>query len=367
MILTRENYKDKKAYENEKFTFGNYLVDESNFFAHEIAQEMASIGWKERNSFIIYGKLGMGKKHLAYALLKELLEHKDAGKVCCVEGYDCERVELLPEVCESDAMVILNAHIILKQGERIAENFLAALAHCWQHRKIVIMTMDCHPEELTAFKDDFCRVVNIAKIAEIGSPNHEFCKRMINYWIKADNLDKFKINEEVIDYIAKVGAENFRILQGTLNKVIAVALLEKKAINLEFAKEVLAKLDPNSDLNKKTVIHMNWKLEDLVNNDELPITVYLNMENLTVEIFEEDEEPGKNHLKLPAIDELAPYKSVIYDFVSEIDIPVAKSASKFLKENGLYMEFLNYRKAYAVNALKEWLSNRKVVIIEDKA
>ena len=40
MILTSENYKDKKAYENEKFTFGNYLVDESNCFAYGIAQEI---------------------------------------------------------------------------------------------------------------------------------------------------------------------------------------------------------------------------------------------------------------------------------------------------------------------------------------
>lgn len=362
MFLTKETYKEKREYEYKKYTFPKYLIDESNYFAYEVTQEMATVGWKERNTLIIYGNYGLGKRHLAYALLKELFEKADAGKVCCVQGYDCEHVDLMKEVIQADAMMFLNVDVAMANNEFVANSLLNALIHCREKEKIVIMTMDYHPDNLPKYKEDFSNAVYIAKIVEVTPPSYDFCVRMIRHWINVDNLHKFNIGNDVINYVARVGSKNFRILEGTLNKLIASSLLEQREINLEFAKEALSGLDSENDFDKKIIIHTNMSLEHMVNNDDLPVTVYLDLEKQQVAVIGECEELGGDCLKVPTIDELAPFKSVILEYVSEMNIPITKTATKFLKENSLYMDFLNYRLEYAVSALRKWLYDRKIEI-----
>ena len=52
-------------------------------------------------------------------------------------------------------------------------------------------------------------------------------------------MDGYDINEDVIKYIATNIKSNIRELEGSLNKVMAFANLEKREVTVELAEQVL--------------------------------------------------------------------------------------------------------------------------------
>ena len=56
---------------------------------------------------------------------------------------------------------------------------------------------------------------------------------------KKEEMDGYNIDDAIIEYIAKNIKSNIRELEGSLNKIIAYANLEKREITMELAEEVL--------------------------------------------------------------------------------------------------------------------------------
>ena len=73
-------------------------------------------------------------------------------------------------------------------------------------------------------------------IVDISSPDYETRMAILR---KKEELDGYKIDDEVIEYIAKNVKSNIRELEGSLNKIMAYANLEKSEINLALAEKVL--------------------------------------------------------------------------------------------------------------------------------
>ncbi len=62
-------------------------------------------------------------------------------------------------------------------------------------------------------------------IVDISSPDYETRMAILR---KKEELDGYKIDDEVIEYIAKNVKSNIRELEGSLNKIMAYANLEQK-------------------------------------------------------------------------------------------------------------------------------------------
>lgn len=239
MIIWDNNYNEKLAYPAEKFTFDQYLVDKSNEFAYKLAKNMVVDGWNTRNTLIIHGKLGVGKSHLAYSMLRELVKCDKTKKVCCVNGYDCENTDYMSEILNADGLFVLYADLILEDEEKSKE-LLKVLHYCWTSNKLIILTMNHHPDQLKLRRNEFGDAVKFAQVAEIKQIDESFGKRLINHWIIRNKIEKLKISDDVIEYIVRFGMEDIRTLYGTLNKVVAISILDKKEITLSMVKDVLS-------------------------------------------------------------------------------------------------------------------------------
>ena len=73
-------------------------------------------------------------------------------------------------------------------------------------------------------------------IADISSPDYETRVAILK---KKEEMDGYDINEDVIKYIATNIKSNIRELEGSLNKVMAFANLEKREVTVELAEQVL--------------------------------------------------------------------------------------------------------------------------------
>jgi chromosomal replication initiator protein len=61
---------------NPKYTFANFVVGQSNQFAHAAADRVAREPSKAYNPLFMYGGVGMGKTHLLHAIGHALLAHR---------------------------------------------------------------------------------------------------------------------------------------------------------------------------------------------------------------------------------------------------------------------------------------------------
>ena len=73
-------------------------------------------------------------------------------------------------------------------------------------------------------------------MADIKSPDYETRIAILK---KKMEMEGFYVNNEVIEYIAGNVRSNIRELEGSLNKVMAMANLEKSEANIELAKKAL--------------------------------------------------------------------------------------------------------------------------------
>ena len=73
-------------------------------------------------------------------------------------------------------------------------------------------------------------------IADISAPDYETRMAILR---KKEETDGYKIDDEVIQFIASNVKSNIRELEGALNKLVAYSNLEKKEINVSLAEEVL--------------------------------------------------------------------------------------------------------------------------------
>lgn len=73
-------------------------------------------------------------------------------------------------------------------------------------------------------------------IADISSPDYETRMAILR---KKEEMDGYNIDDEIIKYIATNIKSNIRELEGALNRLNALAKLEKKEITIEFAEEAL--------------------------------------------------------------------------------------------------------------------------------
>ena len=73
-------------------------------------------------------------------------------------------------------------------------------------------------------------------LADISSPDYETRVAILR---KKEEMDGYNIDDAIIEYIAKNIKSNIRELEGSLNKIIAYANLEKREITMELAEEVL--------------------------------------------------------------------------------------------------------------------------------
>lgn len=80
-------------------------------------------------------------------------------------------------------------------------------------------------------------------MADIQSPDYETRMAILR---KKQELEGYDVGNDVIEYIAQNVKSNIRELEGSMNKVIALANLEKREINLALAEQALADIiSPN--------------------------------------------------------------------------------------------------------------------------
>ncbi len=272
---------------NEKYTFETFVVGNNNKFAHAASLAVAESPGKIYNPLFIYGGVGLGKTHLMHSIAHFILENDPSKKVLYTtsETFTNELIDALKRGRKDnenamtafrekyrniDVLLIDDIQFIIGK-ESTQEEFFHTFNHLHGSGKQIIISSDKPPKDIVTLESRFRSRFECGLIADISAPDYETRMAILRKKEELDNLKQYHIPDDVLQYIANNIKSNIRELEGSLNKLIALAVLEKKPIDINLASDALKDIispDKNRVITPENIIntvaeHYDISPEDL--------------------------------------------------------------------------------------------------------
>lgn len=246
---TAQDIRCEEAHLNPKYTFDTFIVGSNNKFAQAAALAVAESPGEAYNPLFIYGGAGLGKTHLMHSIAHFIIEHNEKSKVLYVtsEEFTNELIETIRNGNNSamtkfrekyrniDVLLVDDIQFIIGK-ESTQEEFFHTFNSLHSAKKQIIISSDKPPKDMEILEERFRSRFEWGLIADITLPDYETRMAILH---KKEEMDGYKVNEEVIKYIANNIKSNIRELEGAFNKVMASAKLEQKDVTLELAEQAL--------------------------------------------------------------------------------------------------------------------------------
>ena len=248
---------------NPNFNFENFVVGGSNRLAHAAACAVADNPGKSFNPFYIYSAPGLGKTHLLHAIGHAVSAKGLSPLYVSMEQYVNDYVTSIREHAPSafrdkyrNVDVLLIDDIQFLSGkDSTQEQFFHTFNYLHNESRQIVLTCDRAPTSITflQLEDRLVSRFQGGLTADIQPPDAE--TRLAILFSKAKKLG-CPVNPDHLAMLAKPSSRNIRELEGTLNKVVALSQLTKRAINLDLISEVLASTpsQQKASLSPETII-----------------------------------------------------------------------------------------------------------------
>lgn len=300
-IKPKKQLLDKEKIFNPRFNFENFVVGNSNKYAHAAALAVAESPSEAYNPLFIYGGSGLGKTHLMHAIGIYLLENNPKLNVLYVssEMFTNELIKALnthkmnefkSKYRKADVLLIDDIQF-LEGKESTQEEFFHTFNSLYDSNKQIIISSDKSPNKLVNLEERLRSRFQWNLIADIQPADYE--TRVAILLKKAENMGiNTDENPEIYDVacmIAEKIKDNIRELEGALIRVVSFSQLLNEKLDKNFTKRTLKDIFSNVERTvtpekiKKTVCkYYGIKITDIesskkTNNIAFPrqIAMYL--------------------------------------------------------------------------------------------
>ncbi len=272
---------DKNPF-NPKYTFDNFVVGDSNKFVYAAAHAVAEHSGVKFNPLFIYGGSGLGKTHLLHAIgnyYKEYFPTLNVRYVTC-EQFVNEYIDSIGSPNKNkailefrtkyrnlDVLMVDDIQFISKKIQT-QEEFFYTFNELFMASKQIIITSDRPPKEIETLADRLRSRFTSGLIQDIQHPELETRIAILR---KKCQIEKYSIDDDVIDFIAEHINSNVRELEGMLAKVHFLAnLSNKQSATMEEALEAFngqIEEDKNEGLSPDEIIEAVCKYFDITKQD----------------------------------------------------------------------------------------------------
>ena len=246
-----------------EYTFDTFIVGSSNKFAHAACLAVATNPANAYNPLFLYGNSGLGKTHLLYAIGNEIKKNSPEKTICYIKGDDFtnELIESLrmarmsefrKKYRQADILLVDDVQFIGGK-ESTQEEFFHTFNHLHNAGKQIVISSDKPPKDMTTLEARLRTRFEWGLIADISVPDYETRMAILYKKIELDQLERYQIPDEVIQYIAMNIKTNIRELEGSLNKLIALYRIGgRKNFDVSLAADALKDMIAPDDSHKVT-------------------------------------------------------------------------------------------------------------------
>lgn len=260
---------------DKKYTFENFVVGNSNKFAHAAALAVAEKPGSMYNPLFIYGNSGLGKTHLMHAI-GNYIEKNSNKRVLYVtsETFSNEFIDITrknednkndfdsigffkKKYREVDVLIVDDIQFLAKKVESQKE-FFHTFNTLYGDEKQIIISSDRSPNDLKILEDRLQTRFSWGLPVNINPPDFDLKVAILKRRIAAEAINK-EIPDSVIEYIASNIGTDIRSLVGSLTRLLAYSTMMGSEITLETAIEAL-KDHVNSGYSEKNDVSRIQKI-----------------------------------------------------------------------------------------------------------
>ncbi len=239
---------------NENYTFDNFIEGDCNRLARSAGMKIAKEPGKTAfNPLVIYSGTGLGKTHLCHAIGLETKRLHPEKTVLYVQAEQLStqyvtanknnnRPDFINFYQMIDVLIIDDIQFLAgKAGTQ--DVFFHIFNHLQQNNKQIVITSDKFPSELQGMEDRLLSRFKWGLAADLQAPDLSTRTSIIREKLY-DNGITFP--DEVVQYIASNVRNNIRELEGVMNSLMAQSLLNKRAVTLEMAQQIIDRFVRNT-------------------------------------------------------------------------------------------------------------------------
>jgi len=230
--------------------FDNFIEGECNRLARSAGYAVAqNPGGTAFNPLMIYGDSGLGKTHLAQAIGIEVKERHPEKVVLYVNAnkFITQYTEATRNNNRNDFLhfyqmidvLILDDVQEFSGKEKTQETFFHIFNHLHQLGKQLILTSDKAPIEIKGIEDRLLSRFKWGLTTDLQTPDVQTRLAILK---KKTYKDGLTMPEEVLQYIAENINTNIRELEGALISLLAQSTLNRKAITLDLAIDMINRI-----------------------------------------------------------------------------------------------------------------------------
>ena len=258
---------------NFEYTFDNFIVGNSNKFAHAACTAVAANPARNYNPLFIYGPSGLGKTHLLTAIAHEFNKNFPGSNIIYVTGeaFTNELIDSIHQKKDTsqfhqkyrsaDILLVDDVQFIAGK-ESTQEEFFHTFNDLYKMGKQIVLTSDRPPRDIKTLEDRIRTRCEWGLIADISVPDFE--TRMAIIRRKAELL-QLHIPDEVAEYIANKLKTNIRQLEGAVKKLKASKHLLGTNITLSMAQSVIKDILTDSQPIPVTVENIITEVANIYN------------------------------------------------------------------------------------------------------
>ena len=278
---------------NPKYCFENFIVGESNKFAHATALAVAENPGQMYNPLFIYANSGLGKTHLMHAIGNYILRNsnKRVLYVTCekfIEDFigitrkkskteNFDNVEFFKKKYRDIDVLIIDDIQYLGSANQTQQEFFNTFNDLYGNNKQIIISSDRSPDDLKLLEERLRTRFNWGLTINILPPDLELRMEIIDKKLEGHAANN-SFPLEVKEYIATNCTSDIRKLEGAITRVVAYAtMMNGSSITIELAVEALKDYFSKTFLSKNKIQqvqqivanHYNISVDDIKSKKRL--------------------------------------------------------------------------------------------------
>ena len=237
-----------------KLTFDQFVIGDSNRFAHAAALAVAELPGQAYNPLFLYGPPGLGKTHLLHAIGNYIQAHGGGLRVrsTTAERFTNEFVAALQtrdvedfkaRFRDTDVLLIDDVQFLQRKA-KTEEEFFHTFNALYETGSQLVLTCDRLPADMAALEARLLERFQAGLVTEIRPPDLPTRLAILRKRVQHDGI--VLEDESALHAIAHRITANARALEGALIRVVAYHSLTRRPIDGELADEVLAGLYPHA-------------------------------------------------------------------------------------------------------------------------
>lgn len=233
---------------NRKYTFDDFIVGRSNHIAHAASWAVAHSPAKgQYNPLFIYGGVGLGKTHLMQAIghyanaqsARPMEVVYVSGENFLYQVVRCireDRMTAFRRMYRNVDIWLVDDIQYICNAERTEVEFFHIFNTLYDQGKQIVICSDKQPKELNLTESRLISRFEWGLITCIEPPDLEHRIAILQKRAQAEGVH---IDAEVLQYLAEKIRSNIRSLEGALTRLLAMASLDGRKINVDLASETV--------------------------------------------------------------------------------------------------------------------------------